>query len=132
VRGGVLDHEGSVGGFQSLLLLVPEESLVLAVLTNSWRGSVLIHHVVEDLELTPALRPGADPAPVDGTYALGGVRAVVADGRVTETEVDPLAGVTLERRYPVSLDAPLMSWRSDFPRPNVARIGWVALPRAAP
>jgi CubicO group peptidase (beta-lactamase class C family) len=132
VRDRVLDHEGSVGGFQSLLLLVPEESLVLAVLTNSWRGSVLIHHVVEDLELGPVARPAADPGSVDGTYALGGMRAAVADGRITETEVEPLAGATLERRYPVSLDAPLMSWRSDFPRPNVARIGWVALPRAAP
>ena len=29
------DHEGSVAGYQSLLLLVPEDELVLAVLTNS-------------------------------------------------------------------------------------------------
>ena len=33
------DHEGSVAGFQSLLLIVPEERVALAVLTNSWRGS---------------------------------------------------------------------------------------------
>ena len=33
------DHEGSVGGYQSLLLLVPEEESALAVLTNSWRGA---------------------------------------------------------------------------------------------
>jgi len=38
--------------------------------------------------------------------------------------------VRVERRYPLSLDAPLMSWRTDFPRADVARIGWVALPRA--
>jgi CubicO group peptidase (beta-lactamase class C family) len=49
VRDGVLDHEGSVGGYQSLLLIVPERELVLAVLTNSWRGSTAIRRVVEDL-----------------------------------------------------------------------------------
>jgi CubicO group peptidase (beta-lactamase class C family) len=130
VRDGVLDHEGSVGGFQSLLLVVPEQSLVLAVLTNSWRGSLLIHHVVEDLELAPPSRPDADIGSVDGTYALDSVEAIVAAGRVTEIEREPLTGERLERRYPVSLEAPLMSWRSDFPRPGVARIGWVALPRA--
>jgi CubicO group peptidase (beta-lactamase class C family) len=129
VRGGVLDHEGSVGGFQSLLLLVPEDSVVLAVLTNSWKGSLLIHHVVEVLGLAAPVDPAAESEAVDGTYALGGVQAVVAGGRITETEADPLTGAMLERRYPARLDAPLMSWRSDFPRPGVARIGWVALPR---
>src|SRR5437588_249642 len=43
----VLEHEGSVAGYQSLLLLVPEEATALAVLTNSWRGSGLIRRVVE-------------------------------------------------------------------------------------
>ena len=33
------DHEGSVAGYQSLLLIVPEQRLALALLTNSWRGS---------------------------------------------------------------------------------------------
>ena len=47
------DHEGSVGGFQSLLLIVPEEEPALAVLTNSWRGSGLIRRVVRDLGLVP-------------------------------------------------------------------------------
>jgi CubicO group peptidase (beta-lactamase class C family) len=129
VRDGVLDHEGSVGGFQSLLLLAPEQTIVLAVLTSSWRGSMLIHHVIEDLGLAPTARaaPGGDS--VDGTYALDRVQAVVARGSVTESERDPLSGAELERRYPLRLDAPLMSWRSDFPRPGVGRIGWVALPR---
>ena len=49
---------------------------------------------------------------------------------VTESETDPLTGALVERKYPLSLDAPLMSWRTDFPRTGVARIGWVALPRA--
>jgi len=129
VRDGVLDHEGSVGGFQSLLLLVPERRLVLAVLTNSWRGSTLISEVVEALELAPAARAADDPSPVDGTYALDGVTATVTAGSITELEREPLTGTQLKRRYPVSLDATLMSWRSDFPRPGVARIGWLALPR---
>ena len=34
-----LDHEGSVAGFQSLLLIVPEERTALAVLTNSTPSS---------------------------------------------------------------------------------------------
>jgi CubicO group peptidase (beta-lactamase class C family) len=130
VRDGVLDHEGSVGGFQSLLLLVPDRKLVLAVLTNSWRGSAVIHHVVEDLGLSPLLTQSApDGEPVDGTYAIDDLEAVVGDGSVTESEKDPVTGVRVERRYPVRPAAPLMSWRSDFPRPGVARIGWVALPR---
>jgi CubicO group peptidase (beta-lactamase class C family) len=130
VRDGVLDHEGSVGGFQSLLLLVPERELVLAVLTNSWKGSALIQQVVEPLGLTPASAAPPGGGPPAGRYALDRIEAVVTGDSITETETDPLTGTRIERRFPVSLTAPLMSWRSDFPRPGVARIGWVALPRA--
>jgi CubicO group peptidase (beta-lactamase class C family) len=129
VRDGVLDHEGSVGGYQSLLLIVPERELVLAVLTNSWRGSTAIRRVVNDLgvvRLAPALMQARD-----GTYALDAMEAIVEDGRIVERETDPLSGRTIERRYPFSADATLMSWRSDFPRDGVARIGWTALPRVA-
>jgi hypothetical protein len=129
VRDGVLDHEGSVGGYQSLLLLLPEEEVVLAVLTNSWKGSALIHEVVKELQLVPASTATPDVGPVDGTYAIDGFEAILADGEITEIETDPLTGARLESRYPLRLDAPLMSWRSDFPRPGVARIGWVAVPR---
>jgi len=127
-EGGILDHEGSVGGFQSLLLLVPERELVLAVLTNSWKGSALIRHVVEDLRLVPALKQ-APVAPVDGPYALDDFEAVVEDGRIIERETDPVTGARIERRYPFSANATLMSWRTDFPRDGVARVGWTALPR---
>jgi beta-lactamase family protein len=131
VRDGVLDHEGSVGGYQSLLLLVPRRDLVLAVLTNSWKGSALIHRVVEGLGLTPPSGPPARRArTVEGRYALDTVEAVVGRRSVTERETDPLTGVQVRRKYPLSIDAPLMSWRSDFPRPGVARIGWIALPHA--
>jgi hypothetical protein len=131
VRDGVVDHEGSVGGFQSLLLLVPAERLVLAVLTNSWKGSALIRHVVDDLGVVRA-RDNSSQAAVAGTYALDTFEAVVSrDGRIREREVDPVTGDAVERRYPFSADASLMSWRSDFPRDGVARIGWTALARVA-
>jgi CubicO group peptidase (beta-lactamase class C family) len=129
VRDGVLDHEGSVGGFQSLLLLAPERSVVLAVLTNSWRGSALIRQVVEELELQPSSSSPPEVVPVDGTYELDELEAIVAGGSITEIERDPVTGGRIERGYPFRPAATLMSWRSDFPRPDVARIGWVALPR---
>jgi CubicO group peptidase (beta-lactamase class C family) len=129
-RDGVLDHEGSVGGYQSLLLLVPAHTLVLAVLTNSWKGSALINEVVEELGLVPPPpEPSVDVVAVDGRFGLDGFEAVVARGSVTESEADPVTGVRVERRYPLSSDAALMSWRTDFPRPGVGRIGWVALSR---
>jgi hypothetical protein len=103
---------------------------VLAVLTNSWRGSGLIRHVVEDLQLAPP--PVETPATrdVEGTYSLDGLCAVVARDTVTESETDPVTGTRVERRYRLSTTATLMTWRCDFPRPGVARVGWVALPRA--
>lgn len=105
-----LDHEGSIAGYQSLLLLVPEERLALAVLTNSWRGSGLVRRVVEQLGLAagPPIHAGAElphqtsggsgldharpfqgrargvrPRDVSGRYALDEAQAVVeeaADG----------------------------------------------------
>jgi CubicO group peptidase (beta-lactamase class C family) len=126
-RDGTLDHEGSVAGYQSLLLLVPEQRLVLAVLTNSWRGSGLARRVVEHLKLVPAARAAGRYE--EGRYALDGVSATVRDGWLTERETDPVTGAVVERRYRPSLRATLMSHRIDFPRKGVARIGWTALPR---
>ena len=144
--GTAWDHEGSTAGYQSLLLVVPDESLVLAVLTNSWRGSGLIRRVVESLGLVPKAL-GA-PHPLDdvaGAYALDNAEAVVeesADGLlVSESEVDPVTGAMASKRYPARplgekvygfARGVLMSHRLDFPRAGVARIGWVALPRTAP
>jgi CubicO group peptidase (beta-lactamase class C family) len=128
-RGGVLDHEGSIAGFQSLLLLVPAERLVLAVLTSSWKGSALIRHVVEDLGVVRSDCNG-NPIAVEGDYRLDDLEAVVKHGRIVERETDPVTADVLERTYPVSADAALMSWRSDFPRDGVARIGWTAMPKA--
>jgi CubicO group peptidase (beta-lactamase class C family) len=123
----VVEHEGSVAGYQSLLLLVPAERTALAVLTNSWRGSALIRLVVEELGLLPPQSAPEDG--VDGRYALDGAEAVVEGSTVTETEVDPVTGTPKSTRYPVVPCATLMSHRVDFPREGLARIGWVVLPR---
>jgi CubicO group peptidase (beta-lactamase class C family) len=144
--GTAWDHEGSTAGYQSLLLVVPDQALVLAVLTNSWRGSGLIRRVVESLGLLP--QPLGAPHPLDhvaGAYALDNAEAVVeesADGLlVSEIEIDPVTGAMAATRYPARplgenvygfARGVLMSHRLDFPRDGVARIGWVALPRTAP
>jgi CubicO group peptidase (beta-lactamase class C family) len=139
------DHEGSVGGYQSLLLLVPEEQTALAVLTNSWRGSGLIRRVVRGLGLVPA--PSGAPAVNSGEpgrYELDGAVAELTERngrwRVAESETDPLNGVRIERpEYGVEplggsvygfAGGLLMSHRLDFPRNGVARIGWTALQAA--
>ncbi len=151
-----LDHEGSVAGYQSILVLVPEEQVALVVLTNSWRGSGLVRRVVEQLGLAagPARsRPGVRPRDtsgrelteydVAGSYALDHARATVETAGdelfVRESEADPvtgapLAGPRLQARplgggvYGYS-GGGLMSHRLDFPRPGIGRIGWLALSR---
>jgi len=140
------DHEGSVAGFQSLLLIVPAERLALAVLTNSWRGSGAIRRVVRLLGLTPPsvnLSLSQIGSPEPGRYGLDNAEARVErhghGWRIAEAETDPISGLRIER-LPYSVEAfggdvygmaggLLMSHRVDFPRPGVARIGWVALPR---
>jgi len=140
-----LDHEGSVGGFQSLLMLLPDDGAALAVLTNSWRGSGLVRRVVQDLGLTPGETvAAAGGEPEEGRFALDDAEATVTRSgggwRVAEAELDPVAQVRIERPpYPVERlgggaygigGGLLMSHRVDFPRPGVARVGWVALPRS--
>ena len=140
-----VEHEGSVAGYQSLLLLVPDEELVLAVLTNSWRGSGLIRRVIEALGLARRATGGGQvPEGVTGTYALDGAEAVVeasGDGlSVTSSETDPVTGTRTEVRFPAralggrvfgTAGGLLQSHRLDFPRAGVARVGWVALPRVS-
>jgi CubicO group peptidase (beta-lactamase class C family) len=138
-----LDHEGSVAGYQSLLLLVPERELVLAVLTNSWRGSGLVRRLVEKLGLLPAERAHdpVDPS-VAGRYAIDDVEArVEVSGASLSVSVDEPDAVTGARSTTTVAARPLgcgvygfargrlMSHRLDFPRAGVARIGWIAMPR---
>jgi CubicO group peptidase (beta-lactamase class C family) len=142
----VLDHEGSVAGYQSLLLLVPEERLVLAVLTNSWRGTGLVRRVVSALGLVPRIdAQGRTPPSTGGSYRLDDAEAVVTvngDGTlaVLDAETDPVTGTRREVRFPAQplgsgvfgfAGGVLQSHRLDFPLDDVARIGWVALPRIA-
>jgi CubicO group peptidase (beta-lactamase class C family) len=137
-RGGVLDHEGSIAGYQSLLLIVPKQELVLTVLTNSWRGGGLSRRIVEGLGVLPPVEHGAPPENRDGRYGLDGIEATVEGSSVTEREVDPVTGAPVERRYRVSrvgddvygfARGVLMGHRIDFPRAEVARVGWTAMPR---
>jgi CubicO group peptidase (beta-lactamase class C family) len=137
------DHEGSVGGYQSLLLLVPAEETALAVLTNSWRGSGLIRRVVRELGLLPAPSGESSVATVEpGRYELDDAEAELVERngrwRVAESETDPLTGVRIERpEYAIDplggavygfAGGFLMSHRLDFPKAGVARVGWTALP----
>jgi CubicO group peptidase (beta-lactamase class C family) len=152
-----LDHEGSVAGYQSILLLVPEERLALAVLTNSWRGSGLVRRIVEQLGLAagpPLSRPGVRPRDaaghelaehaVAGRYTLDEAHALVEEAGtdlfVQESETDPVTGAPLAgprlRAKPLGggvygyAGGGLMSHRLDFPRAGIGRIGWLALPLA--
>ena len=117
------------------------------MLTNSWRGSGLIRRVVRALGLVPArAETGVSSdfsVAAPARYELDGLAAVTelrGGLRVAEAETDPVTGARIERApYPVEplgrgvygyAGGLLMSHRIDFPRPDVARIGWVALPRA--
>jgi CubicO group peptidase (beta-lactamase class C family) len=151
-----LDHEGSVAGYQSILLLVPAEQLALVVLTNSWRGSGLVRRVVEGLGLAagpPVSRPGVRPRDssgveltehdVAGRYSLDDSEATVeASGEelfVQETETDPVTGAPMTgprmRARAIGggvygyAGGALLSHRLDFPRAGIGRIGWLAMPR---
>ena len=135
-----------MGGYQSLLLIAPEEETALAVLTNSWRGSGLIRRVVRDLGLVPGpVETSGEDHVGPGRYALDDTVAVVSEHngrwRVAESETDPLTGVRIERpEYAVDplgsgvygfAGGLLMSHRVDFPRDGIARVGWTTLPAAS-
>jgi hypothetical protein len=82
---------------------------------------------------------------VAGEYLLGDARATVeASGDelfVRESETDPVTGARISgprlRARPIGggvygyAGGPLMSHRLDFPRRDVARVGWLAMRRRA-
>lgn len=143
----VVEHGGSVLAFESLLLLVPAETLALAVLTNSSRGDVAIRGVLETLGLArdepPSIPLEADELrSLAGSYrAQGGEVTVTAleDGlRLRIVEIDPF-GDRLEhpplRMEPIDLrefvvrDGDLRGERVDFPGPRWLRVGGVLAER---
>ena len=103
-------HPGSVAGYQSLLLLVPEREFAFAALSNSARGSAAIRRICsfvlrELCGLAPS-EPGfvelapKELAAVSGRYRWDGDEAVVAveEGalRVELVAQDPLGGEARE------------------------------------
>jgi CubicO group peptidase (beta-lactamase class C family) len=132
---GAVEHPGSVLGFQSLLMLVPEEHLAFASLTNSSRGAAAIRDIVRAIGL------GEDEAatvelPDLGRFAgryrgqEGVVELTPNNGglRVERTEIDPFSQEPLvlpavrarpigEREFEI-VDGEWSGERFDFPRPG--------------
>ena len=132
----LVEHGGSVAGFESVLLFVPEEGVALAALTNSSRGDAPIRDLRERLGLWP---PAEADSPMSrdelealaGRYRGQGLELAFAadDGglRLDATEVDPFTGET-STTYPSVRARPIGGrefeivdgeWRGerfDFPR----------------
>jgi CubicO group peptidase (beta-lactamase class C family) len=144
----LVEHWGSVAGFESLLVVVPAERLVVAALTNSARGGDAITGLLRRLDLdlavpeTMELPPG-ELAALAGRYGIQNLELVVApegDGLVVSgVEIDPVSGERIElpprrgraltaspRRF-VVVDGDAAGDRFDFPRPGMIRVGVVAL-----
>ena len=106
-RGGrqVVEHAGSVAGYQSLLVLVPDERFAFAALTNSSRGSAAIRDLLDGLSLSPPVREDVPLEPREleafaGRYAAPGVRTsverVASNLKLTLSERDPLTRQIVE------------------------------------
>jgi CubicO group peptidase (beta-lactamase class C family) len=140
----IVEHPGSVAGFESLLLLVPDGRFGFAALSNSSRGSAAIRDLLERLGLgwtCPdfTLEP-EQLAAFGGTYSGDGIEVEVApeDGRlsVAVTVLDPLSGESVA--YPPVLARPVAErefevvdaeWRGErltFPRDGFVCVGVLA------
>jgi CubicO group peptidase (beta-lactamase class C family) len=146
-RGGrtTIEHPGSVAGYQSLLLLVPEERVGLAALSNSSRGMAPIRDVLEHLGLGPKVRPDRKLARDDldafaGQYVGQGLELNFApeDGylRVEMADVNPFTGerqvyphvrarAVGDRQFEI-VDGEWRGDRFDFPREGFVCIGVLA------
>jgi CubicO group peptidase (beta-lactamase class C family) len=128
-----VEHPGSVLGYQSLLLFVPDEHLAFAALSNSSRGYAAIRHVLRKVGLgddEPQTRVDVDLTGFAGRYVGQWAIAEFAaeDGllRVERTEIDPFTGETTSwptvRGRPVGeaefeiVDGEWRGDRFDFPR----------------
>jgi len=140
----IVEHPGSVAGFQSLLLLAPDERFGFAALSNSSRGSAAIRDLLERLGLGSTgpdfpLEP-EQLAAFGGAYSGDGIDVAVApeDGRlsVAVTTFDPLSGENVA--YPPVLARPVAErefevvdaeWRGErltFPRDGFVCVGVLA------
>jgi CubicO group peptidase (beta-lactamase class C family) len=140
----IVEHPGSVAGFESLLLLVPDERFGFAALSNSSRGSAAIRDLLERLGLGSTgrdfLLEPEQLAAFGGTYSGDGIEVEVApeDGRlsVAVTTFDPLSGENVA--YPPILARPVAErefevvdaeWRGErltFPRDGFVCVGVLA------
>jgi CubicO group peptidase (beta-lactamase class C family) len=145
-RRPVVEHPGSVCGFQSHLLLVPREKLAVAALSNSSRGSAAIRNVLESLGLGSAPVPSAalrrdQLAALTGRYQAQelGIEIAAEEGllSIAITELDLSTGETqffprAHARPVTELEFEIVDgeWRSerlDFPREGFVRcLGRVA------
>lgn len=134
-----VEHPGSAAGYQSLLLLVPEENVAVAALSNSSRGGLTIRDVLAELGLAEEesrfVEPG-DLSEFAGRYRGQKLELTVEpdrDGLVIEVaELDPF--VSDRQMYPAVrarrvgerefelVDGDWVGERFDFPRPGLARM----------
>jgi CubicO group peptidase (beta-lactamase class C family) len=84
--GAVVGHDGATIGQESLLRMVPDAGVAVAVLTNGGHGQALQHeiaaHVLAELAgitLPPLVTPPAEPSAVDAERLLGTYSARAAD-----------------------------------------------------
>jgi CubicO group peptidase (beta-lactamase class C family) len=141
-----VEHAGSAAGYQSLLVLVPNEQRAFVGLANSSRGGAAIRDVLEPLGLAPREAPDVELrrdalAAFAGRYHGQGVELefVPENGglRVELTELDPFSGET--QVYPSVRARPIGArefeiadgeWRGerfDFPRERIVCMGSLAV-----
>ncbi len=137
-----VEHAGSVGGYQSLLMLVPGEQLAFAALTNSARGKTAIRDVLDLLGLSYSPRPEVSLEPdvleaLAGRYEAPGLRTLVEPAgrhlRLTSSERNPLTREIT--RFPPMVGRPVGrrefevvdgEWRGEifgFPRDGLLSLG---------
>jgi CubicO group peptidase (beta-lactamase class C family) len=141
----IVQHTGSAAGFESLLLLVPDERCGFAALSNSSRGSAAIRELLERLGLGSTGEPDFTQTPEQlaafgGTYTGNGLQVdVVPENgrlRVQVTSFDPFAGKNIvypavlarpvaEREFEV-VDGELRGDRFTFPRDGFVCMGVLA------
>jgi CubicO group peptidase (beta-lactamase class C family) len=141
----IVEHPGSAAGFESLLLLVPDEGFCFVALSNSSRGAAAIRDLVERFELGSSGSPDVVLMPEQiegftGRYEGDGieVEVVAEEGRLRllVTYLDPFSGENVvyppvlarpvsEREFEI-VDAELRGERLTFPRDGFVCLGTLA------